>query len=108
MDNPKQQLPCGLEIEPADPARTATALHCFTRQDGVHFCPSEMTTYGVWNRLHVFFTFELGRKGLFVAWTPEGAREAAQILLDLAARAEANLAEDAAAQLANLGKGKLP
>lgn len=106
MDNSKQQLPCGLKIEPADADRTATSLHCFARQDGVHFCPADMATYGFWGRLHVFLAVEIGQRGLFVAWTPQGAREAAQILLDMAARAEANLAEDTAAQLANLGKGK--
>ena len=104
MDRSKSHLPCGLDIQPADADRSAVALHCFTRRDGVHFCPTDIITYGMWGELHIALTFELGRKGLIVAFTPQGAREAAAQLLELAARAEANLAETTAAQLDGIGK----
>jgi hypothetical protein len=106
-DQPRHIFAPGFVLEQESADRTALAAQCFTRTDGVHFCPARTGAYGMWGRHHVLLTYELGRNGLFVAWTPEGAREAAQILLDMAARAEANLAEDAAAQLAaTLGKGK--
>lgn len=106
MDKPKSHLPCGLEILPADADRNAIAVRCFTRKDGVHFCPSETITYGMWEKFHCALTFELGHNGLFVAFTPEGAREAAEQLLKLAAMAETNLAEAAAAQLDGITRGK--
>ena len=103
---PRMHFAPGFQLDEATPDRTAMAASCFTRHDGVHFCPATIGAYGFHGQHHVLLTFELGRNGLFVAFTPEGARKTAQILLDLAARAEANLAETTAAQLDGITKGK--
>jgi hypothetical protein len=87
-----------------DPDTSASAS-CMTRPDGVHLCPAGVTFFGIWQGSHVLLSLEAGRSGLFVAFTPEGARTMAAHLLEIADMAEQRVAGEVASKLADIAKG---